>query len=141
MTKAARAMRRAWEIVRMAIANFGGNTRQYMAEALRMAWNEINNTRKAVADRIEELEALGFKRWTKNGMDRLYINASVLGLNCSHYNTGNISGAWFNGDRISNSEGRRMSWAKTYIDIKTGKCYSDNATLKAAACKLAGIED
>ena len=41
MTKAARAMRRAWEIVRLAIATFGGNARQYMAEALRMAWKEI----------------------------------------------------------------------------------------------------
>lgn len=33
-------MKRAWEIVKNAIANFGGKCREYMAEALRMAWAE-----------------------------------------------------------------------------------------------------
>lgn len=89
--------------------------------------------------KVKELEQLGFKRWTKGNMDRLYINATQLGLDCEYYKTGNISGADFQGERISNSEARRMKAAKTYIDIKTGHVLSDNETLKLAAQKLAGI--
>lgn len=87
-------------------------------------------------ERIEELTKKGFKRWTKGNMDRLYINAAQLGLNCEYYKSGNISSAEFRGDRVSNSEARRMKWAKTYVDIKTGKVYSDNDSLKAAAEEL-----
>lgn len=85
---------------------------------------------------IKALEAKGFKRWTKGNMDRLYINANMLGLDCTYYKTGNISGADFKGERISNSEARRMKIAKTYIDIKVGKVYSDNYTLSEAAQEL-----
>lgn len=91
-------------------------------------------------ERIAELEKMGFNRWTKGNMDRLYINAAQLGLDCSYYKTGNISGADFKGERISNCEARRMKAAKTYIDIKTGKAHSDNYTLENAARELAGIE-
>lgn len=91
-------------------------------------------------EKIAELEAKGFKRWTKGNLDRLYINASQLGLVCSYYNTGNIRDAEFNGDSISNCEARRMKAAKTFIDIKTGRVYSDNNTLKDAAIALAGLE-
>jgi hypothetical protein len=34
------------------------------------------------------LAAKGFKRWTKEGMDRMYIGAHALGLSCDYYNTG-----------------------------------------------------
>ena len=95
---------------------------------------------KDIMDRIEELEALGFKRWTKNGMDRMYINASALGLNYTKYKTGNVSSAWFKGDSISNCECRRMLGAKTYIDLKLQKVFSDNRLLGQAAAELAGLE-
>lgn len=91
-------------------------------------------------EKIAELEAKGFKRWTKGNLDRLYINASQLGLVCSYYNTGNIRDAEFNGGSISNCEARRMKAAKTFVDIKTGRVYSDNNTLKDAAIALAGLE-
>lgn len=90
-------------------------------------------------ERISELEALGFSRWTKGSMDRLYINAAQLGLNCEYYKTGNISSAEFKGESISNSRARGMKEAKTYIDIKTGRAYSDNETLLEAVKELAGI--
>lgn len=138
MTK--KVMKRAWEIVKKAIENFGGKAAQYISEALRMAWKEIKMEGKKVIDRIEELEAMGFKRWTKGGMDRLYINASALGLNCSYYKTGNISNAWFDGYEISNCEARRMKASKTYIDIKTEKVYSDNTTLAEKAAEISGCE-
>lgn len=138
MTK--KVMKRAWEIVKKAIENFGGKAAQYISEALRMAWKEIKMEGKKVIDRIEELEAMGFKRWTKGGMDRLYINASALGLNCSYYKTGNVSNAWFDGYEISNCEARRMKASKTYIDVKTEKVYSDNATLAEKAAEISGCE-
>ena len=89
---------------------------------------------------IEELTELGFKRWQKNGMDRMYINASTLGLSCTYYKTGNISGADFCGKLISNSEAYRMKGAKTYIDLKLGRLVSDNARLAAAAADLIGAD-
>lgn len=138
MTK--KVMKRAWEIVKKAIENFGGKAAQYISEALRMAWKEIKMEGKKVIDRIEELEAMGFKRWTKAGMDRLYINASALGLNCTYYKTGNVSNAWFDGYEISNCEARRMKASKTYIDVKTEKVYSDNATLAEKAAEISGCE-
>ena len=99
-----------------------------------------NKEMMKVIDRIEELEALGFKRWTKNGMDRLYIDARSLGLVCHYYKTGNISVAWFDGEVVSNAEGRRMLTAKTFIDIKTEKVYSTNRDLGSKAAQISGCE-
>lgn len=79
---------------------------------------------------IKELEAKGFKRWQKGNMDRLYVNAANLGLNCEYYKTGNVMYAEFCGETVSNCEARRMKASKTYIDVHTGKAYSDNNTLR-----------
>ena len=87
-------------------------------------------------EKVEALEKLGAKRWTKGSYDRLYIGAKVLGLECSYYKTGNVKDATFRGDSISNCEARRLMYAKTYIDIATGTLYSDNDKLKAAAAEL-----
>ena len=84
-------------------------------------------------ERIGALEAKGFKRWQKGKMDRLYINAKELGLECTYYNTGNIRSASFNGERISNSEARRIRDAKTYIDVATGELHSTNWMCEEAA--------
>lgn len=91
-------------------------------------------------ERINELIAKGFKRWSKGNYDRLYINARNLGLKLRFYNTGNIAEATFNGEEISNRSGGRLASAKTYIDIKTGEVYSDDQRLADAAKLLAGIE-
>jgi hypothetical protein len=88
---------------------------------------------------ISELDKMGFKRWTKGNLDRLYINAAQLGLVCSYYKTGNISGAEFKGERISNSCAYRYKAAKTFIDIKTGKVHSDYEELAEAARELADL--
>ena len=87
-------------------------------------------------DQIAALEAKGFNRWTKGNLDRLYINASQLGLVCSYYNTGNVCHAEFDGHHISNCEARRMKAAKTFIDVKSGRVYSDNPSLEEAAQEL-----
>lgn len=97
-------------------------------------------TRENLMENIEALEKLGFKRWTKNGMDRMYINASALGLTCTYYKTGNISSATFDGKSISNSEGYRMKSAKTYIDLVNPCVVSDSPTLARKVAELIGIE-
>lgn len=73
---------------------------------------------------IAALEKKGFNRWTKGAMDRLYINPTYIGLELEYYKTGNVSAAYLNGERISNTRGREMKAAKCYIDIATGKCVS-----------------
>lgn len=90
---------------------------------------------------VEELTSLGFKRWQKNGMDRMYINASDLGLECNLYKSGNVSSATFKGESISNSMGNALRYAKTYIDLVHHIIVSDSATLAAAVADLIGIED
>lgn len=74
---------------------------------------------------IKALEERGFKRWTKNGMDRLYINAETLGLDRETYK--------YRGERVSNTLAREMLAAKTYIDIETEKVFSGSWTLKTDA--------
>ena len=135
-----KVMMRAWEIAKQAAKKFGGRAIEYIALALREAWKEIKNMVMDIIDRIEELEAKGFKRWQKNGMDRMYINASALGLICTYYKTGNISNAEFRGNWISNSEGYRLKGAKTYIDLNNKRIVSDSARLAAAAADLIGVE-
>lgn len=88
---------------------------------------------------IAKLESKGFNRWTKGNMDRLYINAQTMGLTVRYHKTGTVAEAYWNGERISNGEARRMMSAKTYIDLKDGSLHSDNYwcdTLKDAAQAL-----
>lgn len=85
---------------------------------------------------IKALEEKGFNRWTKGNYDRLYVNATTLGLECSYYKTGNISSAYWCDERISNSQGYRLKAAKTYIDVKTGKLHSDHDWLREKANEI-----
>ena len=70
---------------------------------------------------IAAYEAKGFKRWTKGDMDRLYIDATKLGLEVSYYKSGNVSGASWRGEGVSNSDGRRLLASKVWVDVKTGE--------------------
>ena len=92
-------------------------------------------------EKINELLGKGFKRWQKGNLDRLYINATQLGLECTYYKTGNVSSACFKGESISNCQARRYKMAKTYIDVKDGHGFSDIPALMDAAMELAGLAD
>lgn len=70
---------------------------------------------------IEKLESMGYRRWQKGEMDRLYINPKNIGLEVEYYNTGNVRYAELNGVHISNAEARRIMGGKYYIDVKTAK--------------------
>lgn len=131
-------MNKAWEIARNAAAKFGGRAVEYIAMALRMAWQEMKSG--SIETRIAELEALGFRRWQKNGMDRMYINASTLGLICVYRKSGTISDAEFRGESISNRQARMMADAKTYIDLINRRLVSQSAMLAAAAADLIGAD-
>ena len=85
---------------------------------------------------IDIMISKGGKRWQKNGMDRIYFKAGQLGLDCEFYKSGNISGAKFQGERISNSEAGRMKASITYYNVLTDTIVSDNETLKKAVEKF-----
>lgn len=124
-------MMRAWEIVKAAIAKFGGKAREYMAEALRMAWAEAKGTAKKSREGIIEALTKKFGRWTKTGSngktyDRIYFNATDLGLEIGRYNTGNISYAKIDGERISNCEARRILGSKAYFDLTDNTLHMDS---------------
>ena len=85
---------------------------------------------------ITKLEAKGGKRWIKGNMDRMYFNATVLGLELEYYKTGNIRDASFRGTGLSNSMGGRYKAAKTYIDLATGDVHSDFDCLADAVREL-----
>lgn len=73
---------------------------------------------------IEALEKVGFNRWTKNGMDRLYASKEAMQLELTYYKTGNISSAALMGEKISNSRARKLIGEKIYIDVETEELIS-----------------
>lgn len=81
---------------------------------------------------VNELISKGFKRWQKNGMDRLYVNATVLGLDTECKT--------FQGKRVSNSHCRELAQAKTYIDLVKNEIRSDSCMLTAAVAELVGVD-
>lgn len=83
-------------------------------------------------NRIAELESKGFKRWQKNGMDRMYVNADMIGLD--------EDAATFNGKKISNSQVREMKTAKTYIDLNKNTICSDSVMLAAAVADMLDVD-
>ena len=83
---------------------------------------------------IEILTAEGGKLWERGDKHRVYFDTGMMlgrvGLDVETYKTGNISSAHFQGERISNSEAKRMigayRWAKLYYDLPRGKFYTSD---------------
>ena len=67
-------------------------------------------TKANIMDHISDLEEMGFKRWQKNGMDRMYIDARKLGYDRDTRT--------FKGERISGGLASKFETSKTYIDLK-----------------------
>lgn len=76
----------------------------------------------------ETMTAIGGNRWQRNGMDRVYLNdwATFAGLTVSHYNTGNISSASYQGEGISNSQAYKLLGTidKVWFDAADGKLHA-----------------
>ena len=120
MTRLQKVMTRAWEIAREAVDNFGGKVKEYFSEALKMAWVEVGKT----IFTIEDLMAVGAKRWQKAGYDRLYLNEAglgLIGLEISRYKSGFVSSAYLQGEKIAHAQGQRIYDVvnKSFIDLKT----------------------
>ena len=90
---------------------------------------------------IKKLEAKGFKRWTKGEHDRLYANVENFGLELHHYNSGNISSATLNGEKISNSYGAEIKRnTSIYLNVNDGELYlTDRANDEIVANVKAAI--
>ncbi|ARF67199.1 hypothetical protein B7C51_04305 [Paenibacillus larvae subsp. pulvifaciens] len=66
-------MKKAWEIAKDGAAKFGGKVKEYFAEALRMAWEEVKKVSKTT------VEDLGFVYMgLKQDLHRFIVNADVV---------------------------------------------------------------
>lgn len=76
---------------------------------------------------VETLTAIGGNRWQRNGMDRVYLNdwAALAGIETTHYGTGNISSASYQGQGISNSQAYKLlgTFDKVWFDAADGKIH------------------
>lgn len=77
-------------------------------------------------DQVDKLAKIG-SEWKKDDkFHRIYFNdlEERLGLDISYYKSGNVSGATQNGERISNSECKRilgrLAGVKIFYDVKAG---------------------
>lgn len=114
MTAKKEIMKNAWEIAREGQKAFGGKVSEYFAESLKIAWAQAKNGLD-----IEALEKNGFRRWSKDDMDRLYFNIERSGhMEVDHYKTGNISYAAIDGEEISHRFAGQILSVKCFIDLK-----------------------
>jgi hypothetical protein len=119
---------RTWcRIGAVAAAKVGG---RWVIEAASLAKRialGVRKPAKKVAFTVDTMTAIGGKRWTKNGHDRVYLNnwAELAGLETSHYNTGNISSASWQGEAISNSQAYKLLGCidKVWFDAADGKLH------------------
>jgi hypothetical protein len=94
----------------------------------------------------QSLVAIGGQLWERDDKRRVYFNnlAQYLGLEVNRYNTGNVSSATLNGDRISNTQATRMLWAisgKLWWDAADEKFHWRDIDNGYAAQIILEIED
>ena len=71
---------------------------------------------------IKQLEETIGTKWENYGKSRLYLDwHTLIRLELSYYNTGNISEARLDGEKISNSRARDIKSGKAWIDLHTGE--------------------
>lgn len=96
--------------------------------AARVAIGKMKRPVRAVVYSIETMLAIGGRRWQKNGHDRVYLNnwAAFADIETTHYNTGNISSATYQGEGISNSQAYKLlgSIDKVWFDAADGKLHA-----------------
>ena len=66
------------------------------------------------------IEDESFKLREKYNKRRLYLDfAKIINLEVDRYNTGNISSAFLDGEKISNSKAYKYLQGKAFIDLNT----------------------
>jgi len=114
-------MVRAHELARTMEGDYAAR----MSYGLRRAWFEAR------------LIAKGGRLWEKAGMRRLYFNnlVELYGLRYGTYNTGNISWAELDGERISNNSARQIISmlynGKFWYDLTSGRFESKGLSERA----------
>lgn len=117
-----KVMTNAWMIAKNAAKKFGGKAIEYIAGAIKMAWQMAKGLTE---EQVKALIAKGFIRWTKYDKDRLYFDLEKAGLmEIDRYKSGHISYSEFQGESISHSFACKLLSVKVWIDVKTGKMYS-----------------
>lgn len=96
------------------------------------------NGLKLSDEEIEDLISKGLRRWQRGDKDRLYVNVKDL-IECTYYDSGNLSSASIDGERISNSKGKKYLGSKTYIDLKDGKLHTTEEFIADLARKKYGL--
>src|SRR5690606_21539281 len=66
-------MKRAWEISRQGAEKFGGKAIEYIAEALKIAWNEVKTIMKIENEKIK----VKYNEWKKYGKHRIYMDIEM----------------------------------------------------------------
>ena len=135
-------MMRAWEIRKAAATVYGCKVSEIsMSECLKMAWAEAKGiAQKSREDIIAELTKK-FGRWTKKGFngkvyDRIYFNATDLGMEVEYYRSGNVSSAAIDGERVSNCEARRIMSSKAYFDLTDNTLHMDSTMERHFGSKI-----
>lgn len=87
---------------------------------------------------IKTLTENGGNLWEKNSMRRVYFNPEiVMSLEINRYNSGNVSSAACEGNKISNSEAYRALNVKFWYDLTDGKFHWKNADSLHSDCSVA----
>ena len=92
---------------------------------------------------IEMLESLGGKRWQGGSNDRVYLPVqlccNLIGLAVTRYNSGNVSSATLEGEKISNGTATAMlsSLDGSYYNVLTDKFFTCHGVAEAARARLA----
>ena len=77
-------------------------------------------------EQIDKIKELG-NEWQKGGHHRVYFNdlGTLYGIETGRYNTGNISSATLDGEKISNSQAKRLLqklfYVKVWFDLTDGQ--------------------
>jgi len=76
---------------------------------------------KIEIEKIQELmKDESHNLWEKYNKRRLYLDfAKIVNLEVDRYNTGNISSAYLEGEKISNSKAYKYLQGKAFIDLNT----------------------
>lgn len=89
---------------------------------------------KEIVYSVANMVAIGGNRWQRGDKDRVYFNNvhQLMGLELSHYGTGNISSATLDGEHISNSKAYKIADAidKVWFDAADGKLWFQGATYR-----------
>ncbi len=128
-------MKRAWQIYKTVY----GDRVAKLSYALKQAWAEFKEWEEKTF--IQKAEAIGCRRWTKYGKDRLYLNSYIAksyGLSYTVRKTGSLDKTTFDGDYISHSQAGRVlgELDGLYIDLAAGETAFNTANLRQPETKI-----